>query len=230
MPPPIRIDVVSDDTSLEPTLRSPSTVVSAVPFPSSLAEGVSFEVDSGSDLALVEWDPLRAPLVGAVCARYRAAGRPVGALCESREDGPAAVLAGADVAVLPPYPVLELRAAVVAHRRLVVEQPSVNGGSGDGVFQVGPLRIDDRRKRVTLGGEVIPLTPRLYDLLVFLARRSGEVVSRDGLLAGVWGLDFDPSTNTVDVYVHYLRRALRPVGLDGAVVTVRGRGYVFEVP
>ena len=80
-----------------------------------------------------------------------------------------------------------------------------------------------------VGGHELRLTPRLYDLLVYLASRPAETVSRGDLLAHVWGLDFDPETNVVDVHVHYLRRQLAPHGIADAVVTVRGRGYRLEV-
>ena len=68
-------------------------------------------------------------------------------------------------------------------------------------------------------------TLREFDLLSYLLRHAGAACSRDELLAGVWGIDFETGTNTVDVFVYALRRKLRAAGLPSAIETVRGVGY-----
>ena len=173
---------------------------------------------------LTAWDVERAPILGALYERLRAPGRLVAAVCERRPDVALALVTGADWACVGAPDAAELQAARLARARAertpaAAEPPDV----------LGPIRIDDRRKSITVSGHELPLSPRLYDLLAFLVANPGRTVSRDDLLTSVWGLDFDPETNVVDVYVHYLRRALRPHGIDGSLVTVRGRGYRFDL-
>ncbi|OZC01280.1 response regulator transcription factor [Rubricoccus marinus] len=226
MPRPLRLDIVTDDTTQDWSSRwHPDAVARVSSFPETLAASGAWAVRLPTDLALIEWDVLRAPLFGAVCHAYRESGVPAVAMCADRDDALAAIVAGADRALLAPYPWREVQAGLIAYRRLTEAR---EGPKDHGILTVGRLAIDTRRARATVDGTVVTLTPRLFDLLTFLARREGEVVGREALLSGVWGLDFDPQTNAVDVYVHYLRRALRTVGLSEAVVTVRGRGYLFE--
>ena len=89
---------------------------------------------------------------------------------------------------------------------------------------VGDLTVDLRARRVHRAGEELPLTAREFDLLVFLLRRAGQVVSKRQILDGVWDDDFAGDPNVVEVYVARLRRKLS--GTDGgAIETVRGAGY-----
>ncbi|MFT7596386.1 MAG: two-component system OmpR family response regulator [Paracoccaceae bacterium] len=73
----------------------------------------------------------------------------------------------------------------------------------------------------------MPLSPREFDLLMFFARHSGDVVTRMQLLEAVWNLHFDPQTNVVDVHVSRLRRKLETVMKRPVLHTERGEGYVF---
>ncbi|QMU96136.1 response regulator transcription factor [Microbacterium esteraromaticum] len=86
------------------------------------------------------------------------------------------------------------------------------------------VRVDIRARTVTVAGEVRELTSREFSLLEVLLENRGQVLSRDQLIGHVWGMDFDPASNVVDVYV----RALR--GKIGAerIETVRGAGYRFR--
>ena len=85
------------------------------------------------------------------------------------------------------------------------------------------LLVDLRARRVLRAGAEIPLTAREFDLLVFLPRRAGHVVSKRQILAGVWDDDFDGDPNVVEVYVARLRRKLG--GSADVLETVRGAGY-----
>ncbi|KUF08332.1 response regulator transcription factor [Leucobacter sp. G161] len=99
---------------------------------------------------------------------------------------------------------------------------------GDGEQrQVGPvlshedLTLDVRARRVTVGDEAADLTAREFDLLEVLLQHPGQVLTRDQLIGHVWGMDFDPASNVVDVYVRALRSK---IGAD-RIETVRGAGY-----
>jgi DNA-binding response OmpR family regulator len=83
------------------------------------------------------------------------------------------------------------------------------------------IDLDLRTRRVTVGERSVELAPREFSLLENFLRNPGQVLSREQLLSRVWGYDFDPQSNLVDVYVGYLRRKLG----EGYIETVRGAGY-----
>ena len=90
-------------------------------------------------------------------------------------------------------------------------------------LEVDDLRIDPGRRRVWTGDREVSLTAREFDVLEFLVRRAGQVLSKHEILTGVWDLDFDGDPNIVEVYVGRLRRKLdAPSAL---IETVRGAGY-----
>jgi DNA-binding response OmpR family regulator len=89
------------------------------------------------------------------------------------------------------------------------------------VLRAGGVSLDLRTRRASVGDRTVELTAREYALLETFLRHPGQVLSREQLLSHVWGYDFDPGSNVVDVYVRYLRTKL-----DGDVIeTVRGMGY-----
>jgi two-component system, OmpR family, response regulator MprA len=81
---------------------------------------------------------------------------------------------------------------------------------------------------VTRGGRIIALTRTEFDLLALLLRHPRRVLSRSVLFTEVWGYDFGYSSNSLDVYVGYLRRKLEAAGEERLVHTVRGVGYVLR--
>jgi two-component system copper resistance phosphate regulon response regulator CusR len=89
------------------------------------------------------------------------------------------------------------------------------------VLTSGPLSLDLRSRRARVGERVVELTAREFALLEVFLRHEGQVLTREQLLSHVWGYDFDPGSNVVDVYVRYLRRKLG----DDVIETVRGMGY-----
>ncbi|MBF8289737.1 MAG: DNA-binding response regulator [Chloroflexi bacterium] len=90
-------------------------------------------------------------------------------------------------------------------------------------IEVGSLRIDPRRRDVSVGERIVEVRAREFDLLAALARDPGVVLSREALLEDVWGTDFPGETRTVDVHVSELRKKLGP---DGPTIeSVRGIGY-----
>ena len=95
-------------------------------------------------------------------------------------------------------------------------------------LEVGPLRIDPRRREALLDGRALELRAREFDLLAALARDPGAVLGREALLEDVWGTDFPGETRTVDVHVSELRKKLGPDG--PAIEAVRGIGYRLVPP
>lgn len=89
------------------------------------------------------------------------------------------------------------------------------------VLEAGDVRLDLRSRRATSEGRTVELTAREFALLETFMRHPGQVLTREQLLSHVWGYDFDPGSNVVDVYVRYLRRKLG----EGSIETVRGMGY-----
>lgn len=127
---------------------------------------------------------------------------------------------GAVDVVAKPFSTAELSARIRRH----LQHPAPSSSGEQRFVVVGGLRLDlDRRRAVTAHGSV-PLTEREFALLAHLMRRADRVCSREELLHDIWGLDFDPGSNVVDVCVRRLRTKLQP---DPPIETVRGAGYCF---
>ena len=95
-------------------------------------------------------------------------------------------------------------------------------------LESGTLRVDPSAREASVAGRRLTLTPREFDLLAFLVRHPGRVVSRDELLRKVWGYDYLGETRTIDVHVRRLRQKL---GAENAFIeTVTGAGYKFVAP
>ncbi len=134
---------------------------------------------------------------------------------------------GADDYVTKPYSARELIARIRAVLRRGAEAD--DNGVGDGVLEAGPVRMDVERHVVTVNGETIMLPLKEFDLLEYLLRNSGRVLTRGQLIDRVWGADYVGDTKTLDVHVKRLRSKIEadpanPVHL----VTVRGLGYKLE--
>jgi len=124
--------------------------------------------------------------------------------------------AGADDYVVKPFGIAELLARMEAVlRRTGTVAPTT-------AVDVGDTHVDLARREVTVGGQEILLTRKEFDLLATLARRRGEVVARDELLAVVWDTAWVGSSRTLDVHVATLRAKLRR---PAVIETVRGVGY-----
>ncbi len=130
---------------------------------------------------------------------------------------------GADDYVVKPFGFREL----VARMRAVLRRSGIGGPSvEDPLLEVGSLTIDRRSRKVTLGGAAVILTPKEYDLLLYLAEDPGAVRARRDILQRVWEQEWWGSTKTLDVHVASLRRKL---GAPDLVETIRGVGYRLAV-
>ena len=130
---------------------------------------------------------------------------------------------GADDYIVKPFSLGEFLARVRAALRRGAAAPPAD------VLTSGDLRLDLAARRVARAGRAIALAPREFDLLALLMRHRGAVMSRDLLLARVWGDDFVGDARTVDVHIRWLRQKLEQDPSQPVLIqTVRGVGYRFE--
>jgi DNA-binding response OmpR family regulator len=96
------------------------------------------------------------------------------------------------------------------------------------VLQIGNLSLNTSTRTATLNGEPVNLTATEYRLLEFMLQNRGRVLSRMELLENVWGIDFNMSTNVVDVYVNYLRKKIDTNPAQKLIHTMIGMGYILK--
>jgi len=130
---------------------------------------------------------------------------------------------GANDYVTKPFQIEELLARIRAHLR-----QSTNGVGESDTLEVGELALDLQTRQVTRAGTEIELTPREFDLLVYLLKNKNIVLTREQIMEQVWGYDYMGEARTVDVHVKKLRRKLKGVN-SVCIETVWGVGYKFEV-
>jgi len=94
-------------------------------------------------------------------------------------------------------------------------------------FTYGNLKIDAVSHRVHAGSKEIILRPKEFAILMYLVKNKGRVLSRTQILENIWGYDFNPNTNIVDVHINSLRERLKEHDLAGCIRSVRGVGYMF---
>ncbi len=139
---------------------------------------------------------------------------------DSVTDTVSALEGGADDYMPKPFRFAELLARV----RLRLRQSGDGPGDAQDTLDAGGIHLDLRTRKATVSGREVELSAREYALAEIFMRNPGQVLSREQLLDQVWGYDFDPGSNVVDVYVGYLRRKF---GAQ-AITTVRGMGYRFS--
>jgi two-component system OmpR family response regulator len=133
--------------------------------------------------------------------------------------------AGGDDYLVKPFAFAELLARVEALLRR-----ASGDGQQLGVLRVADLEINVMARRVTRAGRTIDLTAKEFQLLDFLVRRAGQVVTRTMLLESVWNLHFDPQTNLIDVHISRLRQAIDRGFTPPLLHTIRGVGYSIRDP
>lgn len=192
---------------------------------------LAFDGPAGRDAALAEPPDAVILDVGlpgldglAVCRAIRARGLRMPVLMltarDSVPDRVAGLEAGADDYVLKPFAFEELLARLRVNLR--------RSGVAAGPLRLADLVIDPDAHTATRSGRPIELSAQEFALLELLARHVGQVLTRDRILEHVWGYDAEPSSNVVDLYVHYLRRKVDH-GFDTPLIhTVRGVGYVLR--
>jgi DNA-binding response OmpR family regulator len=200
-------------------------------------ESNGFEVESAFDgeeglrLARDGWDSivldLQLPKLNGVelCKRLRAEGNSVPILMLTARstvpDRIAGLDAGADDYLVKPFSLGELAARLRALGR--------RGRATPAVLEAGPLALDTGAREARVNGSPVELTGTEFALLEYLMQNAGQVLSRDQLREEVWGEGFEPASNVVDIYVHYVRRKLKTAGLEADPIrTVRGLGYAFR--
>jgi two-component system, OmpR family, response regulator RegX3 len=134
---------------------------------------------------------------------------------------------GADDYVTKPFSFRELSARI----RAVLRRGEQVGAPLPPLVDLGRVKVDLAGHRVLRDGSEVPMKPKVFELLAFLLRHPGQVVSRDQLLEQVWGYDYPGETRTVDVHVHWLRSAVEDEPSRPSIIgTVRGTGYVLRRP
>lgn len=149
------------------------------------------------------------------------------------EDRVAGLDAGAVDYLTKPFSLTELAARIRAQLRVAAQATAT-------VLKGGDIEVNLITREVRRSGELVRLSTTEFELLVYLLRNRGHVLSREQILRAVWGYDYDPGTNVVDVYVGYLRRKLKRAKepsagdevdderRDSPIVTVRSVGYRFD--
>jgi DNA-binding response OmpR family regulator len=129
--------------------------------------------------------------------------------------------AGAVDYLTKPFSLTELAARIRAQLRAAAHAPRTTLTAGD-------IEVNLITREVRRGGELVRLSTTEFELLSYLMHNRGHVLSREQILRAVWGYEYDPGTNVVDVYIGYLRRKLRTQGANAPIVTVRSVGYRLD--
>jgi two-component system response regulator RegX3 len=132
---------------------------------------------------------------------------------------------GADDYVTKPYSKAEL----IARIRAVLRRQGDTSNTTEGVITAGPVRIDVERHQVNINDQLVSLPLKEFELLEFLVRNSGRVLTRSQLIDRVWGSDYFGDTKTLDVHVKRLRAKIETDPANPVFIqTIRGLGYKFE--
>jgi two-component system, OmpR family, response regulator MprA len=223
-----RVLIADDDQavrdSLERTLRFEGY---AVEIAGDGVDALARAADTPPDLFVLD---VTMPLMGGLeaCRQLRAAGNRTPVLMLTARDGisdrVAGLDAGADDYLVKPFALQELLARVRALlRRVAADAPDAAN-----TMRLGDLTLDLGSRSVRRGAVLLDLTRTEFSLLQALLEHPGQVMTRGQLFELVWGYDLDRSSNSLDVYIGYLRRKLEPGGASRLVHTVRGVGFVLR--
>jgi two-component system OmpR family response regulator len=187
-------------------------------------EGERRALQESFDLVVLDMMlPGRDGLEVLAAVRHAKPGLPVIVLTARGEvqDRIAGLETGAVDYLVKPFSLAELVARIRAQLR-VAAQASAQAST---TLRGADIEVDLLTRKVRRGGEPVLLSTTEFELLAYLVRHCGQVVSREQLLSAVWGYEHDPETNVVDVYVGYLRRKLRRPDSPAPIFTVRAVGY-----
>lgn len=224
----MRILVVDDDPgisdSLERALRREGYVVATAADGELALAAVAAEPPDAMilDVAMPKLDGL------SVCKRLRADGNGVPILVltarHSLGDRVAGLDAGADDYLVKPFALEELLARLRSIMRRAAPAQDTE------VLVLADLTLDLRTRVASRGGAAIELTRTEFQLLELFLRNAGQVLTRELIFDRVWGYDFGVNSNSLDVYIGYLRRKTEISGLPRLIHTVRGVGYIARAP
>jgi two-component system, OmpR family, response regulator ArlR len=145
----------------------------------------------------------------------------------SVEDKVSGLDLGANDYVTKPFQIEELLARIRAALR-TTPSPQVQQEESSNTLQFADLSLDEKTREVRRGNESIELTPREFDLLVYLLKNKKQVLNRGQIIEAVWGYDYLGDTNVVDVYIRYIRKKIDLEKHESLIHTVRGVGYVLR--
>lgn len=224
----IQVLIVEDEESLADPLayllrKEGFEVTVAADGPSALAE---FD-RAGADIVLL--DLMLPGMSGTeVCKHLRARSSVPVIMVTARDseiDKVVGLELGADDYVTKPYSAREL----IARIRAVLRRGADADDAGERVLEAGPVRMDIERHIVTVDGLQVPMPLKEFELLAFLMRNRGRVLTRGQLIDRVWGADYVGDTKTLDVHVKRLRSKIEPDPANPVrLLTVRGLGYKLE--
>ncbi|PWW27901.1 DNA-binding response OmpR family regulator [Cytobacillus oceanisediminis] len=143
----------------------------------------------------------------------------------SVEDKVSGLDLGANDYITKPFQIEELLARIRAALRVRAEAEKAEGNDR---FTIANLKLNEKTREVIRGNRQIELTPREFDLLVYLLSNKRQVLNREQILEAVWGYDFLGDTNVVDVYIRYLRKKIDMPDMPPLIHTIRGVGYVLK--
>jgi two-component system response regulator MprA len=211
MPEQPHVLVVDDDSHIAASLRR-----------ALIYEGYAVDVAPDGTMVL---DVMLPGMSGVeVCKRLRAAGDVPILMLTARDataDRVVGLDSGADDYLVKPFAYEELMARI---RALLRRQ----GPRTRKVLRYADLNMDLGTREVRRGEHAVDLTPKEFDLLQHLLRNPRQVLTRDRILDAVWGYDFGATSNSVDVYVGYLRQKLEADGRPRLIQTIRGVGYALR--
>jgi len=225
---PMRILVVDDERAVRESLRRALSLEGyEVELAGDGAQALA-ALDERAEPDLVVLDVLMPQIDGLeVCRRIRSSGRAVPVLMltarDEVRDRVAGLDAGADDYVVKPFALEELFARVRALLRR-------SGGETDEMLRFADLELDPRAHEVRRDGEPISLTLTEFSLLELFLRNPRQVLTRSIIFERVWGYDFGYASNSLDVYIGYLRRKTEAGGRPRLIQTVRGVGYALREP
>ncbi|OHV34363.1 MULTISPECIES: response regulator transcription factor [Pseudofrankia] len=172
------------------------------------------------------------------CRQLRARGDDLPVLMLTARDGLADRVSGLDVGaddyLVKPFALEELfaRLRALARRSALTARTGARAGSaaaaGTGVLSYGGVALDPSSRQVVRAGRELTLTKTEFELLELFLTHPRQVLSRSMIMERVWGYDFGPSSNSLEVFVSYLRRKLEAAGEPRLLHTVRGVGYVLR--
>lgn len=144
----------------------------------------------------------------------------------SVEDKVSGLDLGANDYITKPFQIEELLARIRAALR-IKPQTSSQPDEGEPLY-LADLKVNEQTRVVTREDHDIELTPREFDLLLYLLKNKQLVLNREQIIENVWGYDYYGDTNVVDVYIRYIRKKIDLPGMEPLIHTVRGVGYVLR--